>query len=242
MVFEVNKTHNIDCITGMRMLEENSIDLIITSPPYNNYRNRRTQKSREEYWKRTNINYDNFSDDLSDEDYEKWQIEVINEMLRVLKPTGTICYNHKDRIFNFEVTSPLLWIFKSNAIYRQRVTWDRCGMQQCNPVRFYRFEEDIYILGKETKGFKWNKEGAKYQSIWRIPATRKNGHPCSFPEELVRRCIESFSDENDIILDPFMGSGTTGKVALENKRNFIGFEISENYCNLANGNNQRRNI
>ena len=87
----------MDCMEGIKQLEDNSVDLIITSPPYNNYHNRRTQKKREDYWKRTNIDYDNYNDKMSDEEYMDWQIKVINEMLRVLKPTGTIAYNHKRR-------------------------------------------------------------------------------------------------------------------------------------------------
>ena len=234
-MIELNNIYNIDCMDGMKQLEDNSVDLIITSPPYNNYHNRRTQKKREDYWKRTNINYDNYNDKMSDEEYMDWQIKVINEMLRVLKPTGTIAYNHKDRIYNFEALSPLQWILQTNAVFRQRITWDRCGMQAYNPVRFYRVEEDIYILGKQAKGFTWNKDCAKYLSVWRIsPSSKKDGHPCSFPEEIPDRFIRAFSNEGDVVLDPFMGSGTVAKVAKELKRNYIGFEISPEYCKMAN--------
>lgn len=222
-----------DCLEVMKSIADNTIDLIITSPPYNNFRNRRTQKSREDYWKRTNIVYNSFNDKMKDEEYQEWQIECINEMLRILKPTGTIAYNHKDQIYNFTVTSPLQWILKTKAILRQRITWDRCGMQAYNPVRFYRTEEDIYLLGKCAKGFIWNKDCAKYLSIWRIPPSKNSGHPCSFPLEIPNRLIESFSNENDVILDPFMGSGTVGVSALKNKRNFIGIEIDKEYCSIA---------
>ena len=229
----LNKIYCTDCIKGMKMIPDNTIDLIVTSPPYNNYHNRRTQKSRKDYWNRTNIVYDTFNDKMSDEEYAAWQIECINEMVRVLKPTGTIVYNHKDRIFNYEVLSPLEWILKSNAIYRQRITWDRCGMQAYNPVRFYRVEEDLYILGKKAKGFKWNKRCAKYLSVWRIPPSKNDGFPCSFPVEIPKRAIEGFTDENDIVLDPFIGSGTTAIVAKELNRNYIGFDISDKYCQMS---------
>jgi DNA modification methylase len=226
--------YNEDCLTTMSRMEDNSIDLIVTSPPYNNWRNKRVQKSREDYWKRTRIDYDNFDDKMSDEDYENWQIKILNECIRVLKPTGTICYNHKDTIYNFEVTSPLQWIMKSDAKLRQTVIWDRCGMQAYNPVRYYRFEEYVYVLGKGQKNFKWNKECARYGSIWRIPPSRnKHGHPATFPEELVKRCVESFTDSDDIVYDPFMGSGTTAIVCKSMNRQYIGSEISKNYCETA---------
>lgn len=223
-----------DNLEIMKGLPDDSIDLIVTSPNYNNWRNRRTQKSRSGYWSRTNIVYDQCTDKEDDSVYEARQIEIINEVVRVLKPTGTICYNHKDRIFDFVVKSPLEWILKTNAVYRQRITWDRCGMQAYNPVRFYRLEEYIYILGKQAKGFLWNKECAKYMSIWRIPPNRNiYGHNATFPEEIARRCIESFTKEGGIVLDPYNGTGTTTKVAFEMGRQYIGIDISEKYNAIA---------
>jgi DNA modification methylase len=218
----------------MKKMPDNFIDLIVTSPNYNNWRNKRTQAGRSAFWSRTNIVYDTCKDRQQDEDYENEQIIIINEMLRVLKPSGTICYNHKDRIFNFEAVSPLKWIFRTKAKYRQRVTWDRCGMQAYNPVRFFRVEEDIYVLGKEFKGFKWNKNSAKYLSIWRIPPSKNvHGHPATFPEEIVRRCVNAFTEKNDIVYDPFSGSGTTLVVALQMGRQYVGSEISKKYCQIV---------
>ena len=222
-----------DNIKVLKTMEDNSIDLIVTSPPYNNWRNRRTQKNKKDYWDRTNIVYDSFNDKMSDNDYIEWQIKIINEMVRVIKPTGTICYNHKDRIFNFEVLSPIEWIKRSKSVLRQRITWNRMGMQAFNNVRFYRMEEDIYLLGKVAKGFKWNKEFSKYNSIWNIPPSRKTKHPASFPEEIPKRLIQAFTDKNDIVLDPFVGSGTTCKVAKDLGRNYIGIDISQEYIYIA---------
>ena len=231
---EVNKIYHGNCLDVMATFPDNSVDLIVTSPPYNNWRNRRTQANRKDYWKRTNIVYDNYSDKEEDDAYEAGQVAVINEMVRVLKPTGTICYNHKDRIFNFQVKSPIEWILKTNAVYRQRITWDRCGMQAYNPVRFYRVEEDIYILGKQAKGFTWNKEAAKFLSVWRIvPNKNIHGHNATFPEELVHRCVLAFTKKDDIVLDPYNGTGTTTKVAKEMERRYIGIDISEKYNTTA---------
>jgi len=228
----INKCYNENCLDTMAKMPDNFVDLVITSPPYNVWRNRRTQARKADYWKRTNVIYDKHDDSMSDDDYEAWQTKVINEMVRVLKPTGTIAYNHKDQIFNFCVTSPLEWILKTNSVYRQRITWDRGGMQAFNNVRFYRNEEDIYILGKQAKGFTWNKEYAKYMSIWRITPERGSAHPAPFPEEIPNRLISAFSNEGDLVYDPFMGSGTTAKMAIVNKRNWIGSEISEEYCQI----------
>lgn len=231
---ELNKIHQGNCLDVMRSFPDDSVDLIVTSPPYNNWRNRRTQANRKDYWKRTNIVYDVCEDKQEDSVYENEQVQVINEMVRILKPTGTICYNHKDRIFNFTVKSPIEWILKSKAVYRQRITWDRCGMQAYNPVRFYRVEEDIYILGKQAKGFTWNKEAAKYLSVWRIPPNKNiYGHNATFPEELVKRCVLAFTEKDGIVLDPYNGTGTTTKVAKDMGRHYIGIDVSKQYNETA---------
>ena len=219
-----------NCLEIMPELE--AIDLVVTSPPYNNWRNKRTQASRASYWERTNITYKSYSDKMSDQEYRQWQIKIINSCLAILKETGTICYNHKDQIYNFQVTSPLEWILESNATYRQRITWNRGGMQAYNPIRFYRVEEDIYILGRNTS-YKWNKDCAKYLSIWEINPSPKEGHPASFPSEIPKRCIKAFTHNNDLVLDPFMGSGTTLVAAKELGRKAIGIDIEEKYCEIA---------
>ena len=222
-----------DCLEVMKDIPDNSVDLVVTSPPYNNWRNRRTQAKKKEYWDRTNIDYGTYNDKMDDNAYAEWQISVLNECCRVLKNTGTILYNHKDMIFNFEVTTPLQWILRSDCKYRQRITWDRGGMQAFNPVRFYRVEEDIYVLGKRAKGFKWDKACARYLSIWKINPSSKEHHPASFPEEIPKRGIESFTCDGDVILDPFMGSGTTGVACKNLNRDFIGIELDSEYFKIA---------
>ena len=71
-------------------------------------------------------------------------------------------------------------------------------------------------------------------SIWRIPPKRKDGHPAPFPEEIADRFIKAFTNIGDLVYDPFMGSGTTAIMALKNNRKFIGSEISQEYCDIAN--------
>lgn len=225
--------HVEDCMLTMRRLPDSCIDLVVTSPPYNVWRNRRTQAAKADYWSRTNIVYDNHSDKMADAAYEDWQVTVLNELGRVIKPTGTIAYVHKDRITDFVCVSPLSWIERSDLVVRQRITWDRCGMQAFNNVRFYRNDEDIYLLGTCAKGFKWNKEAAKWMSVWRIPPARKGGHPAPFPEEIPFRLIQAFTDEGDVVYDPFMGSGTTALVAERLNRRWIGSEISEAYRDIT---------
>lgn len=221
-----------DCREVVPRLPE--VDLVVTSPPYNNWRNRRTQASRSDLWQRTNIVYDQFGDDAPDDEYQEGQVEIMDKCLERLRLTGTIAYNHKDQIFNFKVTSPVTWILRSKGILRQRVTWDRCGTQACNPIRFHRLEEDVYFIGHDVgSNFKWNPDAAAFSSIWRIVPDGKNGHPAPMPLSLAGRCVSSFTDQSDLVLDPFMGSGTTLLAAKEQHRKAIGIEISEKYCEIA---------
>jgi DNA modification methylase len=95
-------------------------------------------------------------------------------------------------------------------------------------------EEDIYILGKQAKGFKWNKDAAKYLSVWRIPPNRNiYEHNATFPEEIVSRCVTAFTDVGDVVLDPYNGTGTATKVASEMGRHYIGIDTSEKYNKIA---------
>ena len=232
-----------EIITGnnieiLKTFPDNSVPLIITSPNYNNYRNIRTDKSKKDYWDKTNIVYKGeCTDNEPEEIYQQKQIVIINEMVRVLKPDGVIVYNHKDRYDKFTYISPMEWIEKSNAVKYQPIIWDRGGPGGLqNPCRFYRTYEYLYILSKSRKQSKWNKKAAKYGDIWRIqPAktTKKYDHAVPFPGELVRRCVLAFTNEGDIVLDPYNGSGTTTKVAYDLNRKYIGIDIYDGYCKTA---------
>lgn len=235
MTLPLDSVVNGDCLAVLRDLPDHSVDLVVTSPPYNNWRNRRTQAAKADYWARTNIVYDGFDDKMDDDEYAANQVAVLNELSRVLKPSGTIAYNHKDQIHNFVCRSPLEWILQSDLVLRQRITWDRCGMQAFNNVRFYRCDEDIYLLGRNAKGFKWNKDAAQHMSVWRIPPSKNiYGHPATFPLEIPARLIEAFTEPGDVVLDPYAGSGTTLVAAQKAHRRFIGIELSEDYCRISN--------
>ena len=90
---EIDKIYNEDCLETLARLEDNSIDLIITSPPYNKGIYAKPQKGC--IWNAT-INYDNYNDALEPEEYVSWQKKIISECMRVLKPSGSLFYNHKD--------------------------------------------------------------------------------------------------------------------------------------------------
>lgn len=236
---ELNKIYCCDVLDGLRQLEDNSIDLIITSPPYNkagfNGKNKRTEHC---IWNKT-IDYSgNIDVDCMDEGlYEQWQIDILNECFRVLKSDGSMFYNHKIRTKKNEISHPLEWICKSNFKCRQIITWDRTASPNPDPCRYVPTTELIFWLNKTNKNPRFKRDSnALFQTeVWRFPADKKTEHPAPFPIALPDNIIPSVAQgERITVLDPFMGSGTVAKSAIKNGCNYVGFEIDKQYCDKAN--------
>lgn len=237
VMLKINTLYCGDCLDWMKHIDDNSIDCIVTSPPYNKKsKNRKQHKS--DTWSGGNaaISYGAFDDFLPEHEYQQWQINIINECLRVLKSTGSFFYNHKNRTINKGIISPYEWILKSNAIIKQEIIWNRKMIVEVDKVRFYPKTERIYWLIKDRIQPKFIPEFAILTDIWDfIPCQKEKrfNHPAPYPNELAIKCIEATTNENDLILDPFLGSGTTAVAAIKLKRNYIGIELSPEYCKIA---------
>lgn len=232
--FKLNKIYNEDCLTTMRKIKDNSVDLIITSPPYN--KNAHASKNGDtKSWSNLRgrqIAYDKYSDDMPQEQYEQWQCDVISECIRILKPSGSLFYNHKDILVKGKIISPK-WVY--NFDVHQQIIWNRGSSLANDPHYFQPITEYIYWIVKDTNSFFFNKKESCFkQSIWNINFETNNPHPAPFPKLLVGNVIQCCSKEGDLVYDPFMGSGTTALMAAKSGRNYIGSEISEEYCNMAN--------
>ena len=243
-MLELNKVYQMDCLQGLKMLNDNSIDLIITSPPYNKAGLNKCKKkvhtdlSKSRKWNIT-IDYGDILDvdNMDEEEYQKWQIEVLNECFRVLKPNGSMFYNHKNRIYKGTIISPYQWLFKTKFLIRQEIIWDRGSTNNVHRSRFLPTSEQIYWLTKTNKPIFDRKLSTKYKTeVWDITFERKNPHPAPFPIELPNNIIECVKCDRDnlIVLDPFMGSGTTELSAKENNCNWVGFELFQEYIDLTN--------
>jgi site-specific DNA-methyltransferase (adenine-specific) len=222
-VLELNEVYNIDCIDGMKLIDDNIIDLIITSPPYNLGNNHHTGN------KNTNTYYDNMPED----EYQKWQIDVLNECYRILKNNGSLMYNHKNRIKKGKQISPYEWLFKTKFIIKQEIVWFN-GSQNFDKIRFYPMTERIYWLAKSEKTKLYNTINHHdffNKSEWKSVGT-KNEFKRAYPEEMVKDLISVFPNAN-IILDPFVGSGTTLKMAKKLGRNYLGMDISQEYVDIS---------
>ena len=216
-----------DCLERMKGMETDSVDLVVTSPPYN--LNKKASGGGN-----SKRNYDGwYPDDMPEEDYQLWQIECVSEMLRISK--GGVYYNHKVRYAwhsrnkyrtPSNIYHPIHWL-GGFPIWCE-IIWDRRGTTGHSNRRCRISDERIYQIGKPCK---FNDMG--YTTVWQILPTKNKGHVCSYPEELVRRCILMSTDKGDIVFDPFMGSGTTGAVSLGLGRRFVGIELDSDFFNTS---------
>lgn len=234
---ELNKIYCIDVLEGLRKLPSNSVDLIITSPPYN--KAGLNGKLKGANWNKTidyggDINIDNKPED----EYQEWMIKVLNECHRVLKKDGSLFFNHKNRIIRGkgEISTPMDFIRHSPFKVRQEIIWEHSGSANVEPSRYVPSFEKIYWLTKSKKvGFKRNKDSIFKRDVWRITQKKNTEHPAPFPIEIPDNIIPSVSQGKRItVLDPFMGSGTVAVSAIKNNCDFIGFELFQEYVDMAN--------
>ena len=231
---ETNIIYNEDCLKTMERIHDNSVDLVVTSPPYNKgfYANKNAKQSK--VWNTLNgrkIAYDSFSDDMPPEEYEEWQKAVISECIRILKPSGSLFYNHKDIIYKGLIVPPK-WVYDFKV--RQQIIWDRQSSCMIDPHYFMPANEWIYWIVKDEKRVLFDKEKSAFRTnIWRMN-TDKNPHPAPFPYIMAANIINCCSKEGDIVYDPFMGSGTTAIASVKLGRQYIGSEISGKYVQMAN--------
>ena len=217
------KLINDDCLKVLPTLEEGSVDLIITSPPYNLGNKHHTG----------NKYHKTYDDNLPEDVYQAQQLQFLNECFKVLKETGSLIYNHKNRIRKGRQLSPYEWIFKSNFVVKQEIVWVNRS-QNFDKMRFYPFTERLYWLTKkpETKLFNAiNHYDVFDWKEWK-PVGTKGNHTRAFPEKMVEDMLKCFPNAK-VVLDPYMGSGTTGVAAKNLNREFIGIELDKNYFDIA---------
>lgn len=238
---ELNKIYNMDCMEGLKRLADSSIDVIFTSPPYNKagYEGFLRKRHAGDSWRRRNIEYGGVAemDFMPEDEYQQWQVEVLNECHRVLKEDGSLFYNHKVRVAKHKASHPLEWCLKSNLTFRQEIIWDRGRGPAVAPIRFVPTTELILWFTKSPRqpNFYRDKDAKHKTEVLRISPIVDDKHPASFPCELVDAFLQNVDNRNGtaIVLDPFMGSGTTAVSAIKNGFCFIGFEKDSGYARLS---------
>ena len=239
-----------DCLELMKNIPDNSIDLTVTSPPYDNLRT--------------------YNGNISQWSFEKFQ-EIAKELFRVTANGGVVVWVVGDATVKGSETGTsfkqALWFKEIGFNLHDTMIWQKTNpMPKVKTKRYFDVFEYMFILSKgQPKTFnpllvKCKLGGKTYNStcknidgesgrskkkfvlndnryannIWNIAVSQnKTAHPAVFPEQLANDHIISWSNEGDTIFDPFMGSGTTGKMAVLNNRNFIGIELDNTYFEIA---------
>jgi modification methylase len=227
----INKIICGNAVDVMKQMPNESIDLVVTSPPYNlkNSTGNGMKDGRGGKWKNAALvnGYANYDDNMPHEKYVKWQRACLTEMFRLIKDDGAIFYNHKWRVQNGILQDRADIV--SGFPVRQIIIWKRKGGINFNPGYFLPTYEVIYLIAKPK--FKLAPKANAHGDVWEFKQEMKNGHPAPFPVALIDRIITSTTA--NLILDPFMGSGTTAITAIGNNRDFIGIDISPEYCEMA---------
>ena len=227
----INRIHHGDCLTLLAQMPDATADLVVTSPPYNllNSSGNGMKNGNGGKWSRAALmqGYATHSDSMPHDTYVEWQRECLSEMLRVLSPGGAIFYNHKWRVQKglLQDRTDIVDGFP----VRQIIIWQRSGGFNHNPGYFLPTYEVLYLIAKPE--FRLAPKAGGVGDVWRIRQDRGNPHPASFPVELARRAIAATTAQ--VVLDPFIGSGTTAVAAVLEDRQYIGIDVSEDYCLLA---------
>lgn len=216
---------------ALPLLPSGSVDMVFTSPPYN-LRNGNRFHMGHAGSNRPGADladgYTSHADDLPFDDYVAWQKSTLSECWRLLSDRGAIYYNHKPRVQFKQLQTPLA--LNPALPLRQIIIWVGSAGINYSPSHYMPAHEWILIFAKE--GFTLRDRSASgVGDVWRIQPETGNAHPAPFPVELPKRAIETTTAE--VILDPFMGSGTVGVACAIQGRKFIGIEIEKSYCDLA---------
>jgi len=232
---ELDKIYYMDCLDGLKELDNNSIDLVFTDPPYNIGRD-----------------YNNHNDAMPINKYYLWCEKWLYECVRVLKDTGSLfVMNYPEHLSHFK-------IYLENYMgFVNWITWIRNDNQFYNKDKqFKRNHQDILFLVKDKQKYYFDWRAVARKPIWsedkRVKdlagqtdtwsdityvkgnMKEKTDADNQLPIKLVRRIISCTTNNGYVVLDPFMGSGTTAVACKQLNRHFIGFELNQEYVDIAN--------
>ncbi|MDI6734590.1 MAG: site-specific DNA-methyltransferase [bacterium] len=238
----LNKIFNEDVLKGISKIPDNFVDLVVADPPYC-----------------LGKDYGNNSDKLKPEDYIKWSKKWIDAVIPKIKNTGSfyifLTWQHSPEIFSY-IKTKLIMI--NEIIWDRKVPSMGGSTRKFSSVHdnigFFVKTKDYYFdidavripYDAETKkartrsifvGKKWLEIGYNPKDLWSVTRIHaedpeRETHPTQKPLEIVERIINASCPEQGVVVDPFMGSGTTAIACIKLKRNYIGFEINSNYCEM----------
>lgn len=265
---ETNKIYQGDSLELIKQLPDNTVDLVITSPPYSDIKS---------YGKKVSV--------LHPDHYAEWLLQYNSEIHRVLKPTGSFILNINDKVINKQrhiyvldyvvrsVKETPLKLYDTYIWYKQACLPNSSEKRLNNDIEYifhfckdpekvkWRMDEvrepytesSLNRIKSEVKTYGTDDTGKKVgtgrklctlNELGRVPSVvfrfqnnqvmRDNKHPAPFSPEMPTWYIKALTDKKDVVLDIFLGSGTTAEAALLLDRKFIGFEINKSYVKMAN--------
>lgn len=211
----LNYIDNCDCLEGLKQMPDNSVDLVVTDPPYQiGTRGAGMYKTDILYTKELEFMADGFRE------------EILDEICRVLKRINVYIFCSQKQLL------PLLDYF----VIKRKCNWNLLTWHKSNPVPACgnKYITDTeYILFFRERGVRVGGEASTKKTYYITPTNttdkKRWGHPTVKPIEIVQNLIINSSNPGDLVLDPFMGSGTTAVAAIKTGRNFFGFEMKEEY-------------
>jgi site-specific DNA-methyltransferase (adenine-specific) len=204
-----------------------SVDCVVTSPPYNQNIDKFKPSGMQRKWRWAEKISSGYFDSMKEEEYVGWQVGILDELHRASAGHASCFYNHKCRWRDGRLLHPLDIVRESKWELRQEIIWRRDGSPTMNARMFAPNEERVFWLKKGRH--KWNQECVGYLSVWNLNSVKSAEHACAFPQEIPDRCIRATTDPGDLVIDPFMGSGTTGKSCAMLGRRFVGIERDNTY-------------
>lgn len=209
-----------DCLEMMRTMADKSVDLVITSPPYNLGDGHHTR----------NYRHNPYADNMPECEYQQWQVDVLTELHRIVADGGSLLYNHKNRIRDGVTLSPYQWLFKTPWLLKQELVWFN-GTPNFDKIRFFPRTERIYWLAKQADTKLVNVINHHDLFDWH-PVGTQGTHTRAFPEQMVKDLLACFPDARTVF-DPFAGSGTVAVGCIKHNRRFIGCELDPTYHAIA---------
>lgn len=243
-----NTIYNMDCLLGMQNIKENVIDLVLTSPPYNIIRPNLTDRG-----------YDLYKDGMTNDEYSKWVCNIFNEFDRIIVKNGVVLWNMNYGSENTECMSLTIAdiIKNTNFTLADIIVWKKQNATPNNMSKnkLTRIVEFVYVFCRKNEFFTFNTNKKEltqratgqsiYENIFNFIIAKNNDFPtklnkATYSTELCNKLLSIYAKENSLVLDPFIGTGTTAVSCIDNKLRFVGFEISKKQYEFAvNRVNQR---
>lgn len=247
---ELNKIYNMDCMEFLDKLDKGVIDIVMTSPPYGT--ERKHTGDMERAMKRHERRYDVYQEFQTDEEYIEFTLGLFNKLDEVIAKNGCVLYNLS---YSSENTH-LMWLViadiirKTNWIVADNIIWKKKSALPNNVSKnkLTRIVEHVFVFCRkdEFKTFNCNKQvksysktgQAYYENVFNFVEAKNNDGSCklnkaTYSSELCEKLLSLYGKEENVVFDPFMGTGTTAVACKRLKMKYLGTEISKDQCAYA---------